>query len=103
MIGFNISPEDIIQAEGVDATFQCQYIGASVVGWVFNGTSIHSRLPSNVSQSILDESIYMLTVLALPEYNRTQVWCVATIFPAETESTGPRVEFSSKGMLTVQG
>ena len=98
--GFTIVPQDVIQAEGTPATFQCQYSGATTVGWIFNGTSIHLYNPPNITNDILPGSINVLTVLALLAYNETEVWCVATILQSGLNG---RVEYSSKGKLTVQG
>lgn len=98
--GFTISPQDTIQAVGTPAKFQCQYSDARTVGWIFNGTSIHSyNPPANVTSGILPGSINVLTVLALPDYNETEIWCVATVF----QNGYGRVENSSKGKLIVQG
>ena len=98
--GFTISPQDVIQAEGTLATFQCQYSSATTVGWIFNGTSIYSYNPPNITTSILPGSVNVLTVLALPAYNETEVWCVATILQ---NGMSGRVEYSSKGKLVIQG
>ena len=77
--------------------FQCQYSDATTVGWIFNGTSIHSHdPPANVTTDILPGSINMLSVLALPAYNETEVWCIAI-------NGDGRVENSSKAKLIVQG
>ena len=96
--GFTVSPQNSIQAEGIDAIFQCQYVEADAVGWIINGTSVHTYNPPNVTINILDESIHELTILALPNYNGTELWCVATIIQNEV-----RVETSSRGKLIVQG
>ena len=98
--GFTISPQDTVQAIGIPAKFQCQYSGARTIGWIFNGTSIHSYdSPANITTDILPGSINVLTVPALPDYNETEIWCVATVF----QNGHGRVENSSKGKLIVQG
>ena len=91
----------MIQAEGTPAMFQCQYTGATTVGWIFNGTSIHSYSPPNITTDVLPGSVNVLTVLALPAYNETEVWCVATIL--QSGMNQGRVEYSSKGKLIILG
>ena len=54
--------------------------------------------PPNVTTHELDESIHELVILALPNYNGTEVWCEAAIIQPVY-----RIENSSKGKLTVQG
>ena len=90
----------MIQAEDTPATFRCQYPSATTVAWIFNGTSIHLYNPPNITNDVLPGSINVLTVLALPAYNETEVWCVASILH---NGLNGRVEYSPKGKLIVQG
>lgn len=101
--GFNNFPQNVIQAEGVEAHFNCQYNSASTIGWLFNGASIYAMLPPNVSRNVINESTEVLTVLALPKYNGTEICCVATIIQIVNGSIFYRVEDSPKAMLIVQG
>ena len=102
MAGFTIDPQDVIQAEGVSATFRCQHLNATTIGWIVNGTSLYSFTPPNVSTDVLENSVNTLSILALPEYNETQVWCVATIL-LNPITYRARIENSTKGKLLVQG
>ena len=101
--GFNIFPQNVIQAEDGDAHFQCQYTSASSIGWLINGTSIYTVLPPNVSLDTLNESITVLTISALLKYNGTEICCIATTIQVINRSRIYRVEHSPKAMLIVQG
>ena len=90
----------MVQAEGLYATFQCQYLLARTVGWIINGTSIYTFQPPNVSAIVYRESINELSILAQPSYNNTEVWCVASL---RDEMNNIHIEHSSKGELIIQG
>lgn len=90
----------MVQAEGLYAAFHCQYLLARTVGWIINGTCIHTFHPPNVSAIVYGESRNELSILAQPSYNNTEVWCVASL---RDEMNNIYIEHSSKGKLLVQG
>ena len=54
-----------------------------IIGWRVNGTSIGQlKDPNVIPRTIRDESdqlVDILTILALPQYNNTEVQCVAIV------------------------
>ena len=68
----------VIQAEGLDAVFECLYPGASY-NWFINET-IHSRNTDNIVASLpAGDSPASLRITARPEYNNITVQCRAQI------------------------
>ena len=71
----------VVQAEGLEAVFKCQYTGASY-DWFINGT-IHSRNTGDIVANILslpsEDSPASLRITAKPEYNNITVQCRAEI------------------------
>ena len=106
--GFLLPPASITQAEGVVATFLCQYPQAIGLNWIVNGTGL-SQLPlpglldssiplydDRTNSSIITET---LNVTAYARYNDTKVRCFATLL----NGTRYWTELSSTATLTVQG
>ena len=65
-----------------------------IIGWQVNGTSVGQLMnPNIIPQNIRDESSHLidiLKILALPEYNNTEVQCVAiTLVPNVTTELTP--------------
>ena len=65
-----------------------------IIGWQVNGTSVGQLMnPNVIPQNIRDESSHLidiLKILALPEYNNTEVQCVAiTLVPNVTTELTP--------------
>ena len=72
-----------IEVVEMNAVFRCrhQHLEAGI-SWLMNGTS-SKRYPDVVDGFIRDSNgtrIETLTIPAIPEYNGTEVVCVATIF-----------------------
>ena len=88
-------PTTILKAPGTQAIFRCRHEDASVhIGWQVNGTSIGQVMNSNIIPgTIRDEKghlVDVLTILALPEYNNTEVRCLAiTLIPNITTELTP--------------
>ena len=79
-------------APGTQATFRCRHGDADVIGWQVNETSVGQLMnPDIIPGTIRDKSGYLvdiLTILALPEYNKTAVQCIAiTVVSNMTELT----------------
>lgn len=82
---FFTAPQDVVQAQGLEADFVCFYSPAAIDHiFTVNGTSF-----SNISYAILEEAelrtqtmssgVKKLSMLALPNYNRTQISCIALL------------------------
>ena len=106
-LGFAESPSSVtMNAEnGVEreAVFRCRHQRIdAVINWLINGSS--SRLYPGVVDSFVRESngtrVDTLTIPAIPEYNGTEVVCVAAFFDGSPllEVTPP-AEFIIMGML----
>ena len=95
---FTIHPSSIIQAEGLNATFDCQDLDAFTIYWKVNGTSVIS-LP-NVSSSEISGELERLTIAALPIYNGSNIQCCSVVsFSGNTHEE----ETSQAAYLIVQG
>ena len=91
-----LHPTSVTQAEGVDATFLCQYPQAAGINWIVNGTALNQLNPR--PQEIGDVA-NSLKITALPNYNSTEIKCIATLLNGTVAMT----ELSSTATLTVQG
>ena len=96
------------QAEGVVATFLCQYPHAVGLNWVVNGIALNQlRLVGVIDSSIslIDDSTNssiitdILNITAYNSYNGTMVRCLATLLNENEVWT----ELSSIATLIVQG
>ena len=79
---FAIQPESVVQAEGLEAVFECLYSGVDLLGygWALNGSFL-SVLPAGVAV-ILPLEHSPSTRLILPatlQYNNTVVQCEAVL------------------------
>ena len=96
-------PTGLTVAQGQVATFHCQHSTADVIGWRLNDTALNGHDSSFVrsvasSTSHSDGVIrYTLTIAALPEYNQTEIECVALFLD------GSPVEYTDTVILTIQG
>ena len=97
---FTVQPMSLIQAEGLEAVFDCLHPEAISYAWAINGTFLRlSDFPPDiVPVSPTGDSRATLTVPAIPEYNDTVVQCGATV-------PGPMGGFplSGNATLTVYG
>ena len=69
----------VIQAEGLDAVFECLYPGATH-DWFINGT-IHSTNTEDIVATLpsVNSPEAILRIRARPEYNNTVVQCRALV------------------------
>ena len=77
MLDFTIHPQSKSVGPGEEAVFQCQYPGASI-NWRINGSSNVTSTESSVSSSG-GQASDTLTIIALLEYNATEVVCIALL------------------------
>ena len=76
----------------MDALFRCRHqCIEAVISWLINGSS--SRLNHDVVDGFIldsnDTRIDTLTIPAIPEYNGTEVVCVATFFDGSPREVTP--------------
>ena len=81
----------MVRAEGLEAVFECRY-STAVDGyiWVLNGDSVDSdptRSPPGVK---VGRGALSLTILAIPLYHKSVVWCEVIVtrmfLPSENAS-----------------
>ena len=76
----------------MDAVFRCRHQRVdAAISWLINGSS--SRLYLDVVDSFIRDSngtrIETLTIPAIPEYNETEVVCMATFFDESPDEVTP--------------
>ena len=90
---FTVQPVSVVQAEGLEAVFECRYPGEGVTHTlIVNGSAVDADIPSG-------GSLASLTVPARPEYNNTVVQCVAFV----VVGTVVELKLSDNATLTVYG
>ena len=96
-------PADVVQAEGLDATFLCQHPSTSgSIGWLINRTSLRNFNAEGVVFVIagLGNSTETLAIPAISQYNGSSVVC--TLYIIEPNGTAMIID-STPATLTVQG
>ncbi len=99
---FTVQPVSVVQAQGIDVVFECQYLGAQNHNWGLNGDfPTENNYPPDVT--VTPSSGYYfpatLTIPATGQYNNTVVQC-------ETVARDGRrliSELSENATLQVQG
>ena len=89
----------VIQAEGLEAVFECLHPGATSYGWAINRTFLSVYPLGIVTVSPSGGSPATLTIPARPEYNNTVVQCEAVV----RVRRGAEFVLSDNATLTVQG
>ena len=84
---FTTVPSSLTIAVGEEAVFQCHYPGATI-NWRINGTAVVSSLSITVTSSG-EQPFDTLTITARPEYNGTEVVCVALLPDFSIQQTSP--------------
>ena len=72
----------MVQAEGLEAVFECQYPGALLHGWGLNGEFLDDdQFPPDVTRipPSGDSPAARLIIPATPQYNNTVVQCIAIV------------------------
>lgn len=88
---FTEVPRTLNVTAGNDAVFMCDHSDAAFLGWLING---EPALRANISGVSMQTN--SLTILALPEYNGTEVECLALYLDGTSETSPP-------ALLIVQG
>ena len=105
--GFLLHPTSVIQAEGLVATFLCQYPQADNIIWRVNGTGLNqlNSKPGEIVSTgftVLGDGMggsintAVLNITALSSCNGTEIRCRAILLNGT-------IELSSPANLTVQG
>ena len=91
----------VIQAEGLEAVFECRHPGATAYCWAINGTFLPWSVfpPDIVVVSPSGDSPATLTIPAIPKYNNTVVQCEAVV----RAGGGREFVLSDNATLTVYG
>ena len=85
--GFTEVPSSLMVTPGIMATFRCRHETADVIGWRVNGTSVGQvGNPDFIPGTLRREDgflVHILTVVVSPEYNDTEIVCVAAFIHQE--------------------
>ena len=77
---FAVQPMSVVQAQGIDAVFECRYPGAQSYNWGFNGEFYtHISLPPNVTVIPPSGDIPTKIIIATGQNNITVVQCEAVV------------------------
>ena len=101
--GSSYWPADVVQAEGLDATFLCQLpTNSGSIEWKINGTSMRNVKAEGIaiSKGGLGNSTETLAISAISQYNGSSVVC--TLYIIEPNGTAMVID-STPATLTVQG
>ena len=76
-----MQPVSVVQAQGVDAVFECRYPGAQNHNWGLNGEfPTEDTYPPDVTVTPSSNDIpATLTIPAIAQYNNTVVQCEAVV------------------------
>ena len=98
---FTVQPESVVQAEGLEAVFECLYPGAQSHGWGINGGFLpDDQFPPDVTRiPPSGDSPARLIIPATPQYNNTVVQCRAIV----EEGGDFRGVLSCPALLVLQG
>ncbi len=95
-----VQPVSVVQAEGMDAVFECLYRDAITHGWKINGTFPADALfPTDLTRtSASSKTPATLTIPATAHYNNTVVQCIAVV-----EEETPVFKRTENATLTIFG
>ena len=86
---FAVQPVSVVQAQGIDAVFECQYPGAQSYNWGINGEfPSHNSLPPDVTVTLPSGNLPTKLIIATGQYNITVVQCEALVAKASFSSYG---------------
>ena len=100
LIGFIIVPTDLTVAEGTAAVFCCQHSSADAIGWGISLLDLSLEGVSAHSTSVAGGILNTLTIVAHPQYNLTQVKCVAVQFDGSPILDTEDVIMSIQGIVS---
>ena len=78
---FTVQPESVVQAEGLDAVFECLHPGALIHNWGIQGEFFSEvKFPSDIRREISSGgSPARIIIPAVLHYNNTVVQCNAVV------------------------
>ena len=78
---FTVQPVSVVQAQGIDAVFECQYSGAQSYNWGLNGEfPTENNYPPDVTVTLSSGDIpATLSIPATGQHNNTVVQCLAVV------------------------
>ena len=78
---FAVQPVPVVQAQGLNAVFECRYPGAQNYNWGFNGDfPTYYNYPPDVTVTLpSSDTPGTLTIPATAQYNNTVVQCRAVV------------------------
>ena len=100
---FTVQPESVVQAEGLEAVFECLYLGAVSHSWGINGEfpTQDQLFPPDISHTLPSgDTPARLIIPATPQYNNTVVQCQAVF---QVEGITFRSSMTNNTTMIVQG
>ncbi len=100
---FEIEPESVVQAEGLEAVFECLVPGEFVsYSWIVNGLgSGNARFPSEIEVSGgTSGNPSVLTIPASSQFNNSVVQCIALSLSSGVLSRNVTLTFGKSCMCT---
>ena len=96
---FTVQPVSMIQAEGLEAMFECLYPGATYSWFVDGVHQTDINFPSDIVAVTVSGNPATLTIPAIPEYDNIVVQCEAVVRVGGL----PEFVLSDNATLLVQG
>ena len=79
----------------IQAVFKCRHPTANFIDWRVNGTSVGQSPPTDITPGTIRDDdgnlVNTLTIIARPEYNGTEVECVAVFSGGSPDEATPSV------------
>ena len=89
-VDFSELPSTLIVSPGTEATFRCRHPTADVIGWLVNGMSVGQIINSDIIPGTIHDDggslLHTLTIVAYPEYNESEIECVASFIHQQLPS-----------------
>ena len=98
---FTVQPVSVVQAQGIDAVFECRYLGAQNHNWEINGEfPAYDNYPPDVTVTPPSgDTPATLAIPATAQHNNTVVQCEVFV----RDGRGIISELSENATLQVQG
>ena len=98
---FDEVPITQVVATGAQAVFRCRHSTADFLGWRVNGSLVGRNPPPDIIPDIIhddnDNLVDTLTITARPQYNGTEVVCVARFDDRRQELSQPVILIGTDG------
>ena len=102
-VGFTEVPTSQVVFVGEESVFRCRHLTANLIDWRVNGSLVGQNPPPDITPGTVrdddDSLVNTLTIIAHPEYNGTEVVCVAVFYDGSQPELSPAVVL--QGIATI--